>query len=405
MLKPSQKLRIIVGGMVGQFPLGGVAWDYLHYVIGLHELGHDVYYHDDTWVWPLNPVLGYPEDKPDHTVEFFRNFFARHCPQLQDHWYYAMMHETGYGMTPERFDEVARTADVYINVSGACFMPDNLNPRCIRVFLDTDPGYNQIILRNRPSWSANVERWYQQVRAHDRHLTYAENIHQPDCKVPKMDFDWRTTRCVVTLPQWEMIRNQPPPAGAPLSTVMTWKYFNGPVELNGVHYHGKAPEHEKFHDLPSRVSTPMLLAVAGEKYDEQAIKRDGWRFTAANPVTLTAEDYQRFIRDSVGEWSVAKNVYVALRTGWFSCRTACYLAAGRPAIVQDTAWSKFIPSGQGVIGFSTMEEAISAIHDVMNNYPQHRAAAYEMAEQYLTPQKVLAPMIEQIFRSAAPTKA
>jgi hypothetical protein len=398
-MQKTNKLRIIVGGMVGNFPLGGVAWDYFHYPLALAEMGHDVYYHEDTWVWPLNPKLGYPENDPTYTVNFFRDFFATYAPHLQDRWYYVLLHDKGFGMSDAAFREVARTADIYLNVSGACFWPDELGPNCLKVFLDSDPGYNQIILKNLPEWSQHVQRWSQQIRAHDRHLTYAENIHSPDCKVPRLDFDWRTTRCVVTLPQWSAIRDQPPPANAPLSTVMTWKYFAGPVELDGIHYHGKAPEHETFHDLPRRANLPMLLAVAGEKYDEQAIRRDGWQFVHANPVTLTPQLYQKFIADSLGEWSVAKNVYVGLKTGWFSCRTACYLAAGRPAIVQDTGWSRYILPAKGLFAFSTMQEAIDAINELACDWNTHARGAYEIAREYFAADRVIPKMIDDILRS------
>jgi hypothetical protein len=134
---PAQKLRIIVGGLVGQYPLGGVAYDYFHYLLGLHELGHDVYYHEDTWVWPLDPAKEYPVEEPTHTVEFIRDFFLRHAPALADKWCYVLLHDKHFGMTREAFDEVARTADVYLNVSGVCFTPDNLSPNCKRVFIDT----------------------------------------------------------------------------------------------------------------------------------------------------------------------------------------------------------------------------------------------------------------------------
>lgn len=401
-MPPSSKLRIIVGGLVGNYPLGGVAWDYFHYVLGLAELGHDVYYHEDTWCWPIDPAKGYADADPADTVAtsiepFFRNFFARHGPHLQGHWYFVLLHEKGYGMSKAAFAEVCRTADVYLNVSGACFFPEELGPRCIKVFMDTDPGYNQMVMNTRASWVAHVDRWIQQVRDHDRHLTYAENIYAPDCRIPRMDFDWQPTRCVVTLPSWTAVRDRRPPADAPYTTVMTWKYFHGPVEHEGVHYHGKAPEFEKFHDLPRRTSAPLVLAVAGEKYDRAAIERDGWTFKEANKLSLTPEDYMAFIADSAGEWSVAKNVYVATNSGWFSCRTACYLASGRPAVVQDTGWSRFVPSGRGVVAFSTMQESVDALNEVNTNYNAHRDAAYEIAREYLAPDRVLPPMLEAIF--------
>ena len=402
MLKPNQKLRIIVGGMVGQYPLVGVAWDYFHYLLGLHELGHEVYYHEDTWSWPLDPVKGYPTDTPDHTVNFIKNFFDTYAPALSHKWHYLLLHEKSFGMTREAFDEVAKTADVFINVSGACFFPDNLNPKCVKVFLDTDPGYNQLVMHERPKWSSFVDRWIKQVLSHDKHFTYAENIYGDDCIIPKMNIDWIPTRCVVTLADWEKVKNTQPPTDATFTTVMSWSYFGGPLIYKGVEYGAKAPEYEKFHDLPKRVKVPLILAVGGYHQDAEKIKKDGWQWLDARPMSLTPQGYVKFIEDSLAEWSIAKQVYVATRSGWFSCRTACYLAAGRPAVVQETGWSKFIPAGNGVITFETMEQAISGINEVLANLAKHHAGAYEIAREYLTPQKVLTPMIENMFAVRSP---
>ncbi len=397
MVTSTQKLRIIVGGLVGQFPLGGVAWDYFHYCLALHELGHDVYYHEDTWVWPYDPVKRYPTDDPDYTVRFLRDFFNTYAPSLADKWHYLLLHDKSFGMTRERFDDVARTADIFLNVSGACFFPDHLSPRCVKVFLDTDPGYNQIMLHERFAWSEHVERWCAQVAAHDRHLTYAENIYGDDCAIPRMDFDWQITRPLVSLRPWDAVRNQPPPGDAPFTTVMTWDYFRGKLLFDGVDYQTKVPEYEKFHDLPRRIDLPMALAIGGHKTPFEQIRHDGWRILDAQTATITPGSYQQFIGDSRGEWSVAKNVYVATRSGWFSCRTACYLAAGRPAVVQDTAWSRYLPSGWGVIAFNTMEEAIDGLRRVVGDEEVHRLAAYEIAREYLAPDKVAPPMIEAIY--------
>ena len=399
MLNPNRKLRIIVGGLVGQYPLGGVAWDYFHYLLGLHELGHEVYYHEDTWVWPFDPSVGYAVDEPTYNVNFISDFFKRYAPALADKWCYVLLHDRYFGMTREAFDEVARTADIYLNVSGACFLPDNLGPNCKRVFLDTDPGYNQIVMATRPLWSENVDRWIETIRAHDVHLTYAENIWADDCIVPRMDIDWRPTRCVVTLPHWDSVRKTPAPRDAKFTSVMTWNYFKGPVVLDGIEYDSKVSEFEKFRKLPSQSPVKLELAVGGDKYDPEKIRADGWTFVPAKAVSMTAEIYQDYIARSAGEWSIAKNVYVATRSGWFSCRTACYLAAGRPAVVQDTGWSRYLPSGSGVFAFSTMDECVSALNMASRDYVRQQAAAYDIAREYLAPDRVLNPMIDAIYAS------
>ena len=397
MIAPHEKLRIIVCGMVGQFPLGGVAWDYFHYCLGLHELGHDVYYHEDTFLWPNNPKLGYPSEDPSYSVQFITNFFKTYAPAMADKWHYRVLRKDSYGMTLERFEDVARTCDVFLNVSGASFLPDALNPRAVKVFMDTDPGYNQIVWHEKPVWVDDAEGSFKTLLAHDRHLTYAENMYAADCRLPKLGIDWRPTRAIATLSNWADIKNAPPPAHAPFTTVMSWSYYKGPLSFNGVAYDQKAPEFEKFYDLPQRVKAPLRLAVSGYQQPAENIKNAGWQLVPGIDVSLTAEQYLKFIADSAGEWSIAKNVFVAMRTGWFSCRTACYLAAGRPAVVQDTAWSRYVPSGAGVIAFNTMDEAIDGLNRVTAEPDRHRTAAYAIAREYIAPDKVLPPMLEAIF--------
>jgi hypothetical protein len=269
--------------------------------------------------------------------------------------------------------------------------------------LDTDPGYNQIMLHEKFAWSEHVERWCHQVAAHDRHLTYAENIYEPDCVIPRMDFDWQVTRPVVSLGPWREIKDNPPPSDpptAPFTTIMTWDYFRGQLLYKGVNYQTKVPEFEKFETLPKSVpDIPLELAIGGHKTPVEQIRAAGWRLADAQEVTITPARYLDFICKSRGEWSVAKNVYVDTHSGWFSCRTACYLAAGRPAVVQDTGWSRRLPTGAGLFAFATPQEAIDGLRAVQENPAAHQAAAYEIARDYLAADRVLPPMIDAIFAS------
>jgi hypothetical protein len=394
-----ERLRIIVGGMVGQFPLGGVAWDYFHYLKGLADLGHEVVYYEDTWCWPYDPVKQYVVDSAEYAAAFFNDFFAKHMPGFVDRWHFLLLHDKAFGMSKEKFDEFARTADVFLNVSGACFTPDALNLNAKRVFMDTDPGYNQIVMHTRPTWSENVDRWIEQVKSHDVHLSYAENIYAPDCVVPKCGIDWRITRPIVTMDSWKNQREQPLNVDGLFTTVMSWNYFKGKLELDGIEYDAKAKEYEKFQSLPSHTRAKLALAVAGNKQPKDEILKQGWQLLDAAQLTLTADSYMQFIADSLGEWSIAKNVFVQPRTGWFSCRSCCYLGAGRPCVVQDTGWSKYVPSGQGIIGFSTMNEAVAGLEAVLSNPQQHQRAAIDIAREYLAHDKVLPKMLDAIFAS------
>jgi hypothetical protein len=388
-------LRIIVTGLVGLHPVGGVAWDYLHYVIGLARLGHDVYYYEDTWDWPYHPVERQATADGSYSAQFLAGFFARYAPNLTSHWHYYHLHETSYGMDRAAFVEVARNADVFLNVSGAVMIPDELSPHCVKVFLDTDPGYNQIIMSERLAGSEDVDRWT--MAGHDRLFTYAENIHGDDCTIPHLGFRWKTTRFPLVADYWEPLGRVQAPGNAPWTTVMTWNAFKKPLFYHGVEYKSKGSEFEKILDLPQHLKVPLKVALGGVKPPFELLASNGWQVADAPEATLTPQRYQDFIADSRGEISTAKHVYVAMRSGWFSCRSACYLGAGRPVVVQDTGFSRIIPVGQGILAFSSREEAQAAVEAVESNYAMHCRAALELADDLFSADKVLPRMIEDIF--------
>ena len=389
-------LRIIVTGLAGLYPVGGVAWDYLQYPIGFARLGHDVVYHEDSWSWPYNPVEKTYSSDPSYTVKYIQEFFNRYAPELSNRWHYLHLHETSCGMTREAFDEVARTADLFLNVSGACMIPGDLSSGCVKVFLDTDPGYNQIMLSERLAWSENVERWCETVAAHDLHFTYAENIHGSDCIVPKAGYRWKTTRMPIVLDLWKPHPSEVRKPDAPWSTIMTWNAFKGKLVYKGVEYASKGAEFERLLGLPTDVPVPLKVAVGGVNAPLDQLARNGWNVVDGPEATITPEKYKEFILASRGEISPAKHVYVAMRTGWFSCRSACYLAAARPVVVQDTGFTSVIPSGEGIMAFNTREEASAAIREVEADYPRHAAAALSLAGDCFDSAKVLTRFIDDL---------
>ena len=390
------RLRIIVTGLVGLYPVGGVAWDYLQYVIGLARLGHEVYYHEDTWSWPYHPVQRTNTAEGDYSADYIRDFFRTYAPDLTHRWHYLHLHETSFGMSRKEFDRVAETADLFINVSGACMIPENLSARCVKVFLDTDPGYNQIMLSERLAWSENVERWCKSVRDHDQHFTYAENIYGSDCIVPRMEFGWKPTRMPVVLDLWEPLSCEPASGEFPWTTIMTWNAFKGKLVYQGVEYGSKGAEFEKLMGFPKRLQMPLKVAVGGVTAPLDRLSENGWQVVDGPEQTLTPAKYQEFIRNSRGEISPAKHVYVAMRTGWFSCRSACYLASGRPVVVQDTGFGSIYPGGEGILPFNTAEEGIAGILKAEGDYARHSEAARALAEEYFDAGKVLKKMLEDI---------
>jgi hypothetical protein len=396
-LSKASSLRVIVTGLAGLFPVGGVAWDYLQYIVGLSRLGHDVYYHEDTWSWPYHPLEKTNTSDARYSAAYIGAFFQSYAPELCDRWHYLHLHEKSFGMDRARFDEVARTADLFLNISGACMIPDGLCSRCVKVFLDTDPGYNQIVLSERLSWSENVDRWCASVAAHDRHFTYAENINGDDCRVPLAGYDWKTTRMPVVLELWEPVACAGATATASWTTVMTWNSFKGKLTYGGVEYGSKGRELERLIDLPLQVTAPLCVALGGKGAPQEAFKRGGWQVLDGPQVTLTPGKYRAFIAGSRGELSPAKHVYVAMRTGWFSCRSACYLAACRPVVLQDTGFSAVLPIGEGVVAFTNAAEAAAGICAVEADYRRHCEAARDLAGKYFDSDKVLATLLENAF--------
>lgn len=386
-------MRIIVSGLVGLYPVGGVAWDYLQYVIGLARLGHEVYYHEDTWGWPYHPIEKKNTDSGEYSANFIGQFFSQYSPELQNHWHYWHLHKESFGMDKASFNRIAETADIFLNISGANNIPDNINPSCIKIFLDTDPGYNQIVLSERFSWSENAERWGQSVKDHDQHYTYAENINGSDCIVPKLEFNWKTTRMPVILDLWKRRIPYGTQMTAPWTTIMTWNAFKGKLIYQSKEYKSKDYEFEKFIDLPTHKNFDFILAVGGKTAPLQLLRNHGWNIVDGPETTLTPTKYHDFISSSKAEFSIAKHVYVAMQTGWFSCRSACYLAAGKPIVIQDTGFSKTIPSGEGLFAFTSMEEAVNNIQEVENNYEVHSKAASKIAEDFFDSNIVLDDMI------------
>lgn len=399
----SSSLRIVVTGLVGAYPVGGVAWDYMQYPIGLARLGHDVVYHEDTRGWPYDPVQNSVVDTASYSVDYIARFFQTYAPDLGNRWHYRHLGVESFGLSESEFDRFAQSADLFLNVSAANPRPAALGPQCVQAYLDTDPGFNQIVLAEPPAWtSAGRSVWLtEEFKRYDRYLTYAENIGREDCLVPPLGVRWITTRMPIVHSLW---RNVPAASdrGA-WTTVMTWNNFPGRLVHAGREYGDKGAEFSKIIALPRRSSHPFKIALGGDAAPVQELLQQGWAVVDAPKATLTPESYRAFIAESRGEISTAKNVYVAMKTGWFSCRTACYLAAGRPAVVQDTGFSKTVPVGKGLFAFDTLEQAVAAIETVEGDYALHAAAARDLAANEFGSDKVLTRMLDDIFSAGGET--
>lgn len=382
--------KAIVTGMIASYPVGGVVWDYGQYALGLEQMGYEVYYLEDTGWENYNPVRGEYGSDCSYSVSYLAQSLAMLSPALGQRWFFRNMDGTTHGISPEELRKVIAEADLFLNVSGGTLLRDEYMSCRNKILVDTDPGWNHF--RNYPRWDANPN-WHGShgYRAHDHFFTYAERLGKPDCRLPDMGISWYPTRPPVVMDCWHAL-----PPGDTWTTVMTWKNFQETIEYQGVTYGTKEMEFGKFQDVPRRVAAKFELAAGGAKAPVGDWKAEGWIIQSAPEVSSTGSIYRHYIQQSRGEFSVAKNVYVDTRSGWFSCRSVCYLAAARPVVVQDTGFSEIIPTGSGLFSFSTIEQAAHALTEIEHAYEKHQKAAVELARAYFSAPVVLGGMLERI---------
>jgi hypothetical protein len=378
---------ILVLHVAGQIPLAGVAWQALHHVLGLRRLGHDVWYIEDSGARPYDPRRQTLADDCDYNVAFLRNMMERF--DLGDRWaYWDGMTGNWHGLPGRRVAELYGTADALINLSGATHLRDEHMACPIRVFVDTDPGYEH----SRLAGGDVAAQHY--LGAHTHHFTYGENLGQPDCTIPIVDFTWLPTRPPVLLDLWDAGCIA---AGPFFTSVATWENKGKDIVIAGETYRwSKHVNFLQFLDLPRLALQPCRLAMwAPTEEVEQRVRAAGWDLVDPVPVSADMQPYRDFIVTSRAEFTVAKDIYVRAHTGWFSDRSVCYLAAGRPVVTQDTGFSKNIPSGAGLFAFSTIEEIREAIGRINGDYMNQCHAARELAHEYFDADAVLRHLLKQ----------
>ena len=374
-------MRIIITGLVGQYPFGGVIWDYIQYLLGFRSLGHQVLYLEDSGAWPYDPVAGTITDDCSFALQSLHKIFTDF--DLSESWVYRNGADGKFHGAGEKVArEWLRHGDLLVNVSSAGWLRDYDLRVGHRMFIDGDPMFCQIGLLD-----GSNPLYAGRLRDHDSHFTFGLSVGQPGCLVPVDGITWRPTVQPVAIDQWPV---SPVSADAPWTTVMNWASYK-PKVWEGRTYGQKNLEFNRFRDLPSKTNVPLRLAmglgVDGQR-PAQELRQLGWDLVEPQEVVPDHSAYRSFLTNSRGEWSVAKHGYVEGRTGWFSCRTACYLAAGRPAVVQETGWSRHLPSNGGVIPFTTLEEAVEGLAEVERNYSKHSKAAREVSLEFFDAKKV-----------------
>lgn len=387
-------MRIIVTGLIGQYAFGGVTWDYIQYALGFRALGHDVWYLEDTGAWAYDPVKMEPSADCSHNTAYLARVMEKFG--MGDRWIYRNVADEKYHgvANAAEAEKIIASADVLANVSGACWLRPETSAIPLKLFLDGDPMFTQIGLANDPN-----SEYAQRVASHERHFSFGLNIGHSGCEVPTAGFHWRPTVQPISLDYWKPTGTTPAEphiAEGAWTTVMNWASY-APKEFQGKKYGQKDIEFERFLDLPQMTNEKFALAMGqgiGNKRPTEMLESKGWHIYEPDTYLPDYSTYREFLSRSKGEWSIAKNGYVRSLSGWFSCRSACYLAAGKPVVVQDTGWSAHLPSGDGVMAFNTPAEAASAIDSISANYAHHSQAARAYAEKHFDAAKVCAELIE-----------
>ena len=369
-------MRILFAGIIARYPFGGVTWCSLMYLLGLRALGHEVFYIEDTGECVYDPVLNTRATDPGYGTAYIHQ--ALEPFGLGDRWSFVNYDGTYHGRRAEDVREYARTADLFINLSGGSwFWRDEYAGIPRKVFIDSDPGFTQLAI-------AKAEPWYVEFfQRFDRLFTFGANIGTPACTIPTGAFTWHKTWQPVTLHDW---RTAGPPRDR-FTSVMTWQ-IESFADVGG----NKDQEFVKFIDLPSRTPQRVELAINGP---QALLRQYGWDTVDAMAASRTPDAYRAFIQQSKAEFGVAKHTYVANRTGWFSDRTECYLASGRPALVQDTGWTAHLPSGEGLLAYSTIEEALAGIERINADYPRHARCAADVAREHFDAARVLPRLLDE----------
>jgi hypothetical protein len=381
-----RKPRILLLGMIAKTPVAGVVWQTLHYLVGFQRLGFNVTYVEAHAVHP--PM--FPDSR--RAAAFIANVMQRF--DLQHQWAFQALHDDGacYGLSESELREHCRSASLVINLHGATTpLAEHRNGRPL-VYLETDPVATQIDLyRNDP-------QAIEFLAQHDAFFTFGENFGRPDCKLPVTErFAFKPTRQPVVMDFWRPTANGTRDV---FTTVGSWDQTDRHPDVqfdNASYSWSKHFEFLKFLELPRHTDQPFELSLARcNDSDRTMLQEHGWRVRDALSFSLDQDAYREYIAESRGEFTVAKDQNIRLRSGWFSDRSATYLAAGRPVVNQDTGFGNILPTGDGLFAFSTMEDVLHSVNAIKADYEHHRRAAHAIANEYFNSDVVLRRFLEDV---------
>lgn len=378
----------IYAGYLIRYPLGGHLLAELSYIVGLQQLGYEVIVVEEyggTWAPCYDPDRNEMTTDPATGINRLKSLLRPYG--LENNWCY--VDAAGYhGLSAAELRDACRKSRVLLCRASVTWLEEFREcPR--RVFVDHDPGFTQFRMATAPQPSCNG---YASPRDFQFHFTVGERIGCDDCPIPTLDLHWRPTRQPMAL---ELVTPRFTPTTRNFTTVLSWTAY-GSVEYNGQSYGQKSEEMLKLLPLPQRTGAVLEIALAGPDTPAALLRNAGWIVTDPLAATSTVDAYLDYIGRSRGEFSVAKGAFVKTRCGWFSDRTAAYLASGKPVIVQDTGFSEHLPCGEGLFAFHDADDAVAAIDAINRDYPRHCRAARRIAEEYFAAIKVLGKLLNEV---------
>jgi len=379
--------RVVIAAALAQWPhAGGHTWFGLQYLLGFRELGWDVTLVDRLDAEMCRSRAGAPCAPEDSAnLAYLSDVMERFG--MEDRWTVLLPDGGAAGLSRAEVERRLASSDLLLNVMGYLDDEDLLAAAPLRVFLDVDPGFGQMW---RELHLADL------FAGHDRFATVGLNVGSAACEVPDCGLRWIPTLPPVALKHWPVVER-----GATFTSVASWRGPYDPVEYGGRTYGLRAHEFRRFISLPERAPAEFAVAMSIDSSDARDLERlsaSGWALLDPTAVAGNPPAYARFIQGSGAEFTVAKGMYVDTRGGWFSDRSACYLASGKPVIAQETGFSAHLPTGEGLIPFNTLDEAVAAVDEVRSDPVRHRRAAREIAEEHLDAARVLRHLVDELGR-------
>jgi hypothetical protein len=385
------KKKIVLLGTMSKYPVAGEVWATVQYLVGFQRLGYDVYYVEAHARTPSMLMEHAGDDGSAKAARFIAGVMQRF--DLHDRWAFHALHDDGrcFGMSEGQLSQLYRSAALLINYHGGTIPLPEHSASGRLIYLETDPVQLEVELFQRDPEAIAF------LAPHSGFFTWGLNYGKPDCKVPLPEqFHFRLTLPPIAHDFWRADAHE---AGDTFTTIGNWRQ-HGAIKFNGDVYHwSKHHEFLKFLDLPRRTTQRFELALSSASYqaaEKRLLESNGWKLRDALGFSGDLDAYRHYIMESRGEFTVAKDQNIRLRSGWFSERSAQYLAAGLPVIMQDTGFGSVLPTGQGLFAFSTMEEILEAVESINSAYDQHCRAASTLVREFFSYDVVLKKLLAEV---------